>query len=89
MNNIGKKLFCLTVALMLVLALPLSVKALDTMPSPCEDYGRVLTVSEEDALNDSLKEISRRLSINVAIRTEMSLNGYDVEDMARGYADIN
>jgi uncharacterized protein len=89
MKNMMKKLFCLTVALLLVLALPLSVHAMDAMPKSCEDYGRVLTTTEEDALNESLKEISRRLGINVAIRTDMSLDGHAIEDVVQGYANIN
>lgn len=89
MKNIAKKLFCLTAALLLIVALPLSAKAASPKPLPCEDYGRVLTTVEEDALNASLREVSRKLGINIAIRTDTSLDGYSIERAARELAHTN
>ena len=89
MKNMMKKLFCMTAALRLIVALPLSVRALSLAPQPCEDYGRVLTPDEEDALNASLREVSRKLGINIAIRTDTSLDGYSIERAARELAHTN
>ena len=82
MKKMFQKLFCLTVALVLLLSFCLTVGAETALPPYCRDDGDVLTLAQQDELNSLLQQISERLELTVAICTVKSLND-DIEDVAR------
>ena len=82
MKNIAKKLFCLTVAFLLVIALPLSVNAQSAYVPYLQDEARVLDNLnfEGQWLDATLQQISERLQLTVAITTVDTLDYEDIDD---------
>jgi uncharacterized protein len=81
MKNRIKKLFCLTVALLLVMALPLAVAA-EHAPVYFLDEAILLKDANAFQVYHSLFDISNRLNISVAIHTVNSLKGDDIGNLA-------
>ena len=81
MKNVMKKLFCLAVALLLVVALPLTVVA-EQPPNPgsiyINDIG-LLDRGQEYQLGNQLLEISERLNLTVAVYVSGTLDGYEID----------
>lgn len=81
MKNIAKKLFCLTVALLLLMALPLTVAA-EQPPNPggiyIQDDAGLLDGGKEWQLGNQLLEISERLNLTVAVYVINTLGGYEI-----------
>ena len=87
MKNILKKLFCLTVAVLLVMALPLSVGAQTTNTPFLQDDAKVLNYLnlEGQWMNATLIEISHRLQLTVAIATVPTLGSSKIDSYTRHY----
>ena len=87
MKNITKKLFCLTVAFLLVIALPLSVNAQSAYVPYLQDEARVLDNLnfEGQWLDATLQQISERLQLTVAITTVDTLDYEDIDDYTSRY----
>lgn len=83
MKRTIKSLFCLSLAILILLALCVTAGAATTLPPYCRDEGSALTSSQEEELNDLLQETSDRLQLTVAVCTVETLDGDDVEDVAR------
>ena len=81
MKNVMKKLFCLAVAVLLVVALPLTVVA-EQPPNPgsiyINDIG-LLDRGQEYQLGNQLLEISERLNLTVAVYVSGTLDGYEID----------
>lgn len=81
MKNVMKKLFCLVVALLLVVALPLTAVA-EQPPNPgsiyINDIG-LLDRGQEYQLGNQLLEISERLNLTVAVYVSGTLDGYEID----------
>ena len=86
MKNAIKKLFCLTVALLLVMALPLTVAA-EQPPNPggiyIQDDAGLLDGGKEWQLGKQLLEVSERLNLTVAVYVARTLDGYEIDDLTR------
>ena len=80
MKNGMKKLFCLVVALLLVVALPLTAVA-EHAPKYFSDEAKLLESTSQT--HNSLFNISNRLNIAIAIHTVKSLDGYSIENSAK------
>lgn len=85
MKNRIKKLFCLTVALLLVMALPLAVAA-ETDPGNAWlvlfDKANILTDTEESVVFQSLFHYNTQRELAIVIYTVDSLDGSFVDDRA-------
>ena len=84
MKNIAKKLFCLIVALLLVMALSLTVGA-QTDVFYFQDGGHALDNLLGAWTDGTLKEMSERLDLTVAIATVETLDFEDVDDYTKRY----
>ena len=84
MKNIAKKLFCLVVALLLVIALPLTVGA-QTDVFYFQDGGHALDNLLGAWTDGTLKEMSERLDLTVAIATVETLDFEDIDDYTKRY----
>ena len=80
MKNVMKKLFCLVVAVLLVVALPLTTVA-EHAPKYFSDEAKLLESTSQT--HHSLFNISNRLNIAIAIHTVNSLDGYSIETTAK------
>jgi uncharacterized protein len=87
MKNIAKKLFCLTVALLLTLALPLSVHAQTAYVPYLQDEARVLDDLnfEGQWMDATLSQISNRLQLTVAVTTVHTLDDEDIDNYTAHY----
>jgi hypothetical protein len=87
MKNIAKKLFCLTVALLLTLALPLSVHAKTAYVPYLQDEARVLDDLnfEGQWMDATLSQISNRLQLTVAATTVHTLDNEDIDNYTAHY----
>jgi uncharacterized protein len=87
MKNIAKKLFCLTVALLLTLALPLSVHAQTAYVPYLQDEARVLDDLnfEGQWMDATLSQISNRLQLTVAATTVHTLDNEDIDNYTAHY----
>ena len=84
MKNIAKKLFCLAVALLLVIALPLTASA-QTYVFYFQDDARTLDNLTGAWTDGTLKEMSERLDLTVAIATVQTIGFEDIDDYTRRY----
>ena len=84
MKNVMKKLFCLTVALLLVIALPLMASAQTYVPY-FQDGGHSLDNLVGAWTNSTLTEMSERLDLTVAIATVETLGFEDIDDYTKRY----
>lgn len=78
MKNIVKKLICLAAALLLIVALPLSVSAQSTRNSYFRDDGHTLDNLVGVWTDATLKEMSERLQLTVAIATVETIDYEDI-----------
>ncbi len=85
MKNIAKKLFCLTVALLLVVAMPLTIHAKSTRAPYFRDDGHSLDNLTGAWTDATLQEVSERLQLTVAIATVETLDYEDIDDYTRRY----
>ena len=87
MKNRIKKLFCLAVALLLMVALPLSVIAQDAYVPYLQDSAHVLDNLnfEGQWMDATLQLISERLQLTVAITTVETIDYEDIDDYTERY----
>lgn len=87
MKNMLKKLFCLTVALLLTIALPLSVGAQTAYVPYLQDEARVLDNLnfEGQWIDATLSQISDRLQLTVAITTVETIGYENIDDYTEHY----
>ena len=86
MKNVAKKLFCLTVAMLLVMALPLTAGAQTYVPYLHDDADVLDDLNLEGQWMDAtLSQISDRLELTVAITTVETIDYDDIDDYTRRY----
>ena len=86
MKNIAKKLFCLTAALLLVMALPLTASAQAYVPYLHDDADVLDNLNFEGQWMDAtLSQISDRLELTVAITTVETIDFKDIDDYTEHY----
>lgn len=87
MKNVMKKLFCLTMALLLVMVLPLTAGAQTAYVPYLQDGARVLDHLnfEGQWMDATLSQISNRLQLTVAITTVNTLDYEDIDDYTEHY----
>lgn len=83
MKHSIKSLFCLCLAALVLFTLCLTAGAATALSPYCRDQAGELTSSQEEELNDLLQEMSDRLELTVAVCTVETLDGDDIEDVAR------